>query len=312
MKIERFEDLIDWTRDTHAMLARCMARCSDKHDETRAKWLLVYIADHERALAETVDKIEKHADPKALHTWIYDYLTQSGTAQPGLQGLRHHERGGYRWISSPSTGHRPPTVPGASGRDARNLAETCCISRSTRRCAWRAAGQPHSRDVAQTRFEHTAAPLRDCFTGRWMFELSGYLGLFPGSLRRCDPAAHAVRSRAGRAAADRTLCSMGAGGAGESGQRAGLAGELAAGPLCRALSSQALVPVNERQLARAQASYHRYGRWTLLLSWVPIIGDPLTLVAGVMREPLWSFLLIVSLAKTGRYLMVMALTLGWM
>ncbi|RRW17863.1 DedA family protein [Stutzerimonas stutzeri] len=71
-------------------------------------------------------------------------------------------------------------------------------------------------------------------------------------------------------------------------------------------------PVNERQLARAQASYHRYGRWTLLLSWVPIIGDPLTLVAGVMREPLWSFLLIVSLAKTGRYLMVIALTLGWM
>jgi hypothetical protein len=77
MKIERFEDLIDWTRDTHAMLARCMARCSDKHEETRAKWLLVYIADHERALAETVDKIEKHADPKALHTWIYDYLTRN-------------------------------------------------------------------------------------------------------------------------------------------------------------------------------------------------------------------------------------------
>lgn len=45
---------------------------------------------------------------------------------------------------------------------------------------------------------------------------------------------------------------------------------------------------------------------------MPIIGDPLTLVAGVMREPLWSFLLIISLAKTGRYLMVMALTLGWM
>ncbi|MBK3869871.1 DedA family protein [Pseudomonas stutzeri] len=71
-------------------------------------------------------------------------------------------------------------------------------------------------------------------------------------------------------------------------------------------------PVNERQLARAQHCYHRYGRWTLLLSWVPIIGDPLTLVAGVMREPLWSFLPIVILAKTGRYLMVMGLTLGWM
>ncbi|MGE4404670.1 ATPase [Pseudomonas sp.] len=77
MKIERFEDLIDWTRDTHNLLARCMARCSDKHEETRAKWLLVYIADHERALAETIDKIEKHADPKALHTWIYDYLARN-------------------------------------------------------------------------------------------------------------------------------------------------------------------------------------------------------------------------------------------
>ena len=37
---------------------------------------------------------------------------------------------------------------------------------------------------------------------------------------------------------------------------------------------------------------------TLLLSWVPVIGDPLTLVAGIMREPRWSLLLIVGLAKT--------------
>ena len=71
-------------------------------------------------------------------------------------------------------------------------------------------------------------------------------------------------------------------------------------------------PVSEEKLEKTQQAYHRFGRWSLLLSWVPIIGDPLTLVAGVMRAPLWSFLLIVSLAKTGRYLMVMALTLGWM
>ena len=45
---------------------------------------------------------------------------------------------------------------------------------------------------------------------------------------------------------------------------------------------------------------------------MPIIGDPLTLVAGMMREPLWSFVLIVALAKTTRYLMVAGLTLGWM
>jgi membrane protein YqaA with SNARE-associated domain len=69
-------------------------------------------------------------------------------------------------------------------------------------------------------------------------------------------------------------------------------------------------PVSEQRLQQAQGWYARYGRWSLLLSWVPIIGDPLTLVAGVMRERCWVFLLIVSLAKTGRYLVLAALTLG--
>lgn len=69
-------------------------------------------------------------------------------------------------------------------------------------------------------------------------------------------------------------------------------------------------PVSESQLERAQRAYHRYGRWSLLLSWTPIIGDPLTLVAGVMREPLWSFMLIVAIAKTGRYVVLATATLG--
>lgn len=71
-------------------------------------------------------------------------------------------------------------------------------------------------------------------------------------------------------------------------------------------------PVSERQLEKAQRSYHRYGRWSLLLSWVPIIGDPLTVVAGTLREPLWSFLLLVTLAKGGRYLLLAGITLGWL
>lgn len=70
-------------------------------------------------------------------------------------------------------------------------------------------------------------------------------------------------------------------------------------------------PVSESKLEKAQQSYLRYGRWSLLLSWVPIIGDPLTVVAGVMREPLWSFLLIVTLAKGLRYLVLTTVTLGW-
>lgn len=71
-------------------------------------------------------------------------------------------------------------------------------------------------------------------------------------------------------------------------------------------------PVHEDKLEKAQRAYHRFGRWSLLLSWVPIIGDPLTVVAGILREPLWSFLLIVTLAKATRYLALAALTLEWL
>ena len=70
-------------------------------------------------------------------------------------------------------------------------------------------------------------------------------------------------------------------------------------------------PVSRAQVEKAEGWYRRYGRWTLLLSWTPIIGDPLTVVAGVMREPLRVFIPLVALAKTGRYLAVGALTLGW-
>ena len=63
-------------------------------------------------------------------------------------------------------------------------------------------------------------------------------------------------------------------------------------------------PVSEAALLRAERFYQRYGRWSLLLSWVPVIGDPLTLVAGVMRERLSVFLALVTLAKTLRYIVV--------
>jgi membrane protein YqaA with SNARE-associated domain len=70
-------------------------------------------------------------------------------------------------------------------------------------------------------------------------------------------------------------------------------------------------PVGPQALARAQAWYHRYGRWSLLLSWVPIIGDPITVAAGVMRERLLVFLILVTIAKAGRYLILAALVLHW-
>lgn len=69
-------------------------------------------------------------------------------------------------------------------------------------------------------------------------------------------------------------------------------------------------PANRKQLEKAVGWYHRYGRWSLLLSWMPFIGDPLTLAAGVLREPFWSFLAIVTFAKTARYLAVAVITLA--
>lgn len=63
-------------------------------------------------------------------------------------------------------------------------------------------------------------------------------------------------------------------------------------------------PASPQALDRASGWYRRHGRWSLLLSWVPVIGDPLTVIAGVLREPLASFLLLVTLAKAGRYLLL--------
>ena len=69
-------------------------------------------------------------------------------------------------------------------------------------------------------------------------------------------------------------------------------------------------PIKKAQLEKAERWYHKYGRWSLLLSWAPIIGDPLTLLAGILREPISSFLVIVAIAKFGRYLAVAGAALG--
>lgn len=69
-------------------------------------------------------------------------------------------------------------------------------------------------------------------------------------------------------------------------------------------------PVSPAALDRATAWYRRWGRWSLLLSWLPVGGDALTVAAGVLREPLWSFVLLVAVAKTARYAVLAAATAG--
>lgn len=69
-------------------------------------------------------------------------------------------------------------------------------------------------------------------------------------------------------------------------------------------------PVNDKTLESAQSWYRRYGKWSLLLSWVPIIGDPITVAAGILREPFPVFLLLVAIGKVSRYIALAAATLG--
>ena len=61
-------------------------------------------------------------------------------------------------------------------------------------------------------------------------------------------------------------------------------------------------PVNEKQIAKSEMYFKKYGIWSLLLSWVPVIGDPLTVIAGILKINFFTFLLLVSISKTSRYI----------
>ena len=52
---------------------------------------------------------------------------------------------------------------------------------------------------------------------------------------------------------------------------------------------------------------HRYGYTALLLSWLPIIGDPLTIVAGLVRLRFWIFLLVAGGLRVLRYFLIVAI-----
>jgi len=60
-------------------------------------------------------------------------------------------------------------------------------------------------------------------------------------------------------------------------------------------------PFKADRLQSAQKWFQHYGIWSLLLAWMPIVGDALTFIAGVMRVPVWVFLLLTAMGKSGRY-----------
>lgn len=70
-------------------------------------------------------------------------------------------------------------------------------------------------------------------------------------------------------------------------------------------------PVSQRRYDQATGWFRRYGLWSLLFAWVPIVGDPLTVAAGALRVRLLPFLVLVTMGKLGRYVAVAALAVGW-
>jgi len=63
-------------------------------------------------------------------------------------------------------------------------------------------------------------------------------------------------------------------------------------------------PVSKKSLEYAEQRFRKYGKWSLLLSWMPVIGDPLTVIAGLLKVPFRTFLILVSIAKGLRYLVI--------
>lgn len=78
------------------------------------------------------------------------------------------------------------------------------------------------------------------------------------------------------------------------------------GRFLAAFRDRAWFPISAAHYDKAIGWYHRYGQWSLLLAWVPVIGDPLTVAAGALKSPLPWFVLLVTVGKLARYLVVVA------
>lgn len=90
MEIKTFADLIDWTRQLHAHLARCLQASAQQNQSERASALLDYISTHESLLEQAVAEYEKQADPKAMQTRLYDYGVHKPIEKNSACDTRYH------------------------------------------------------------------------------------------------------------------------------------------------------------------------------------------------------------------------------
>ena len=66
-------------------------------------------------------------------------------------------------------------------------------------------------------------------------------------------------------------------------------------------------PFKETQIERSSKWFSKFGKWSLLFAWVPIVGDPLTFVAGLLRVRFFDFIILVAIGKVSRYVIILNL-----
>ena len=72
----------------------------------------------------------------------------------------------------------------------------------------------------------------------------------------------------------------------------------------RNLSSKKWFPFKETQIEKSSKWFRKFGKWALLFAWVPVLGDPLTLIAGLLRVKFLDFIILVAIGKVSRYFVV--------
>jgi len=67
--------------------------------------------------------------------------------------------------------------------------------------------------------------------------------------------------------------------------------------------------INPNKIEKYKTYFDKYGIYTLLFAWLPIIGDPITMIAGVLRYNIKIFIIVVTISKFLRYLFLAFLTI---
>ena len=137
--------------------------------------------------------------------------------------------------------------------------------------------------------------------------MESYLGLFLSSLLAATVVPFSSEVLFGGMVASNSFSKWGLLTAASVGNTLGAVINWGIGRYCLHWQDRKWFPFSSQQMERASRRFNRYGTWSLLFAWVPIIGDPLTLVAGMLRVPFLTFLILASISKTGRYIIVLGL-----